>query len=89
MSRKLLHFSFEKRSLNTQSNVEIPVSQALASHPKYSTSDNSPQMEFHQTKTRRVKSKKVDLSSIVLILYYVNIYKIILCNKEMKFIERI
>ena len=52
-------------SFEIQSNVETPFSQAHASHPKSSSRIEFPQMECHQTKTQRVKSKNVDLSSIV------------------------
>ena len=54
-----------KGVLRLKSNVETPLSQAPASHPKSSTCIESPQMECHQTKTCRVESKEVDLSSIV------------------------
>ena len=63
--KKIIKSFFKKRSFKTQSNVEIHFSQAYASHPESSTRIESPQMECHQTKTRRVKSKDVDLSSIV------------------------
>ena len=65
MVKKTIKSFFKKRSFETQSNVETPLSQVHASHPESSTRIESPQMECHQTKTRRVKLKDVDLSSIV------------------------
>ena len=65
MVKKPIESFFKKMSFETQSNVETPISQAYASHPESSTRIESPQMECHQTKTRRVESKDIDLSSIV------------------------
>ena len=65
MVKKTIKSFFKKRSFETQSNVETPLSQAHASHSESSTRIESPQMECHQTKTRRVESKDVDLFSIV------------------------
>ena len=65
MVKKIIESFFKKMSFEIQSNVETPLSQVHASHPESSIRIESPQMECHQTKTRRVKSKDVDLSSIV------------------------
>ena len=65
MVKKTIESFFKKRSFETQSNVETPLSQAHASHPESLTRIESSQMECHQTKTRRIESKNVDLSLIV------------------------
>ena len=65
MVKKTIEFFFKKMSFETQNNVETLFSQAHASHPESTTRIESLQMECHQTKTRKVESKDVDLSSIV------------------------
>ena len=46
-------------------------------------------MKYHQTNTRKNESKEVDFFSIVRDSRLRQLYVIILCNKEMKFIELI
>ena len=67
MVTKTIKYFFKKKGFETQNNVETPFSQTPTSHPESSTRIKPPQsqMKCHQTKTRRVYSKEVDLSSIV------------------------
>ena len=64
MIKKTIKSYFKKKGFKIQNNVETHLSQVSVSHSESSTcvESSQSQMKCHQTKTHRVKSKKIYLS---------------------------